>query len=232
MARASRDPEARRVERCPECGGELIDLGICLYCPEHGAFTDNLERMEVDENLKALIEASMDSLAVYKAFASRLKPMLEEKAGLLIKRSKWDVHIGEGPSGFEIHASRVGISTTRPGLWGVPMLFYLYTAWVPMPVALEMLKTLQDEVFKGYGRQENAANLVILFAPAIEEEVARYCAQQKTCKRLAQQGLNQIGFVVVGPDGRVISEVSGRLRGYVKHHFPEAYKLLSEMGMG
>jgi len=219
----------RRAERCPECGGELIDLGICLYCPEHGAFTDDLERMEVDEDLKALIEASMDSLAVYKAFASRLKPMLEEKAGLLIKRPKWDVHISEGPSGFEIHASRVGISTTRPGLWGVPMLFYLYTAWVPMPVDLEMLKTLQDEVFKGYGRQENAANLVILFAPAIDREAARYCAQQKTCKRLAQQGLNQIGFVVVGPDGGVISEVSGRLRGYVKHHFPEAYKLLSEV---
>jgi len=221
----------RRAERCPDCGRELIDLGVCLYCPEHGAFSETLERLELDEESRALIEASMESLRLCSSFALKLRSMLEEKAGILIKRPKWRVKVFEGPAGVEgLAAERVGISATRPGIFGAPMIFSLHVEWFASPIDLDTLKAVQDEVFKGYGREENAANLVIIFAPAIEEEAARYCAQQKTLKRLMQQGLNQIGFVVVGPDGKVISEVSGRLRGYVRHHFPEACKLLSEMG--
>ncbi|MCD6536184.1 MAG: hypothetical protein J7K49_04040, partial [Thaumarchaeota archaeon] len=53
---------------------------------------------------------------------------------------------------------------------GAPMIFFLYVTWSLIPVGVEELKSLQDNIFKRYGRLENAANLVIIFAPAICEE--------------------------------------------------------------
>ena len=107
--------------------------------------------------------------------------------------------------------------------------FFLMVTWNPTIVAKDDFKSLQKTIFDQYGTLENAANLVIVFAPGITEEAASYCAQQKTCLRLGQQALNQVGLVVIGPNGEIISEVSRRLRGYVKHHFPEAYELLPKM---
>lgn len=218
--------------RCPECGRELIYLGICFCCPDHGAFSEELEKLELEGLAKALVESSMKARKLCIDFISKLKPKLEEEVRFLfIKGVKWNVRVYEERGGaLHLIANRIGVSTTRPGLWGTPMAFFLYVTWNPITVGIDDFKAIQDTIFDQYGRAENAANLVIIFAPAIVKEGAGYCAQQKTCKRLAQQGLNQVGFVVVGPEGGIISEVSGRLRGYVKHHFPEAYELLSKMG--
>jgi len=217
--------------RCPECGRELINLGICFCCPDHGAFSEELEKLELEGLAKALVESSMKARKLCIDFISKLKPKLEEEMRFLfIKGPKWNVRTYEERGGsLHLIANRSGISATRPGLWGVPMIFLLYVTWNPITVGLDDFKAIQDSIFDQYGRGENAANLVIIFAPAIVKEDAGYCAQQKTLKRLAQQGLNQVGFVVVGPDGEILSEVSGRLRGYVKHHFPEAYELLFKM---
>jgi len=206
-------------------------LGICLYCPDHGAFSPELERLEVGDEMRLFIEWSMSARELCMEFISELTPKLAKEMRLLfLKGPKWNVRLYEAADGsVYLAADKTGISVTRPGIWGVPMAFYMFITWSPTPVNKELLKDMQDRIFKQYDRLTNAANLVIIFAPAIVEEAASYCAEQKTCKRLAQQGLNQVGFVVVGPGGDIISEVSGRLRGYVKHHFPEAYELLSRM---
>ena len=216
---------------CPECGGDLVLFDRWLWCPEHGAFSPELERIELDEEKMALIESSLRARDLCIDFMSKLKPKLEEeKRFLFLKAPPWSVNVMEGRGGsIYMYASKAGASMTRPAIWGIPMAFFLMVTWNSGIVAKDDFKTLQKLIFDQYGTLENAANLVIVFAPGITEEAASYCAKQKTCLRLAQQALNQIGFIVIGPSGEIISEVSGRLRGYVKHHFPEAYELLFKM---
>jgi hypothetical protein len=233
------------VSSCPECGEGLADLKRLLYCRKHGAFDRSLRRVELTRGEARIA----DNMAAYLSFAERLKPLLEEKAGLLIKREKWRVDWAEPEEGPPILvAERVGVSLSRPGIGG-PWTSYglvveyepglpppdieeetrrmLAEGWVP-PLDREQLEERRERFSRIYGGT-NAAGLYVIFTPEITGEAAEYCREQKTLLKLGMHGLAQVAFIAISPEYRVISMVSDRLRGYVKHHFPEVHGLLSGM---
>ena len=140
-----------------------------LWCPEHGAFSPELERIELDEEKMALIESSLRARDLCIDFMSKLKPKLEEeKRFLFLKAPPWSVNVMEGRGGsIYMYASKAGASMTRPAIWGIPMAFFLMVTWNSGIVAKDDFKRLQKLIFDQYGTLENAANLAIVFAPSM-----------------------------------------------------------------
>jgi len=234
------------MSSCPECGGRLADLKRLLFCRAHGAFDRSLNRIELTRGELRIA----DNMAAYLSFTERLRPLLEAKTGLLVKRERWRVRWSgpEDQPGMLI-ASRVGVSLYRPGTGGPLTTYQLIVEYQPgfPPPDLDeegwrMLEEGRvpplDTYYLEGGRRAfseafggmNAAGLNVIFTPEITEDAAEYCREQKTILRLGMHGLAQIAFIAISPEFRVISRVSGRLRGYVKHHFPEVHSLLSGTG--
>jgi len=231
------------MSSCPECGDRLIDIKKYLFCRRHGAFSRDLKRAELTRGELRVA----GNMASYLSFVERLRPLLQVKTGLLIKAEKWKIDwasMEDQPD--TMFAERVGLSLYRPG--GQPTSYLLMVEYYPdfpppdvgedvkraleegfvLPLDKEYLEKVKDRFSKAYGGK-NAAGLDIIFTPEITVEASEYCREQKTILKFGMHGLSQIAFVTVSPEYRVTSMVSDRLRGYVKHHFPEAYQLLSEM---
>ena len=236
--------EGEGMSACPECGGRLVDIKRYLFCGRHGAFSRDLSKAELLKGELMIAE----NMASYVSFIEKLKPLLQVKTGLLIKAEKWKIdwlRMEDQPD--IMYAERVGASIYRPGTGGLTS-YQLTVEYYPdfpppdvgenvrrslsegyiLPLDKEYLERVKNRFKKFYGGR-NAAGLDVIFAPKITREAAEHCREQKTLLKFGMHGLAQIAFVAVDPHYRVISMVSDRLRGYVKHHFPEAYSLLSEM---
>jgi hypothetical protein len=237
--------EAETMAGCPECGRELVDIKKYLFCREHGVFDRSLRRVEITKGELRIA----GNMASYQSFIEKLEPSLQVKTGFLIKSEKWRVDWAMMEDQPDImFAERVGVSIYRPGTGGPWTSYQLIVEYYPdfppedageevrkaleegfvQPLDKDYLETVKERFSKAYGGR-NAAGLDVIFTPEITREAAEYCREQKTLLKLGMHGLAQIAFVAVNPEYRVVSMVSDRLRGYVKHHFPEAYSLLSEM---
>lgn len=229
---------------CPECRARLVDLKTYMYCRRDGLFDRSLNQVEATRGELKIAE----NMARYLEFLEKLKPMLEEKKGLLVKRKKWRIEWIQCEDGPDIlSASRIGFSIYRPGTGG-PYTSYLltveyYPGFPPPDIASKVSEALREGLVppldrdylekaknnfsKTYGGY-NSAGLDIIFTPEITGDAVEYCGEQKTILKLGMHGLSQTAFIALDGE-RIKSRVTGRLRGYVKHHFPEIHQLISEM---